>query len=105
MLRGRACETCPWEELEIPCKPGRLDRAPCVTAPFHRRLAGQFWFLGLGGDASWLDAYIRRLRAGDARAWAAVEDFCRRSFRSVCASRAWFRATVPSKCATGTGTG
>jgi hypothetical protein len=27
-----------WQELEFPCKPGSLDRRPCMCAPYHYRL-------------------------------------------------------------------
>merc|ERR1711879_480563 len=30
-----------WIELDIPCKVGSVDRAPCVTSPLHRRFAWQ----------------------------------------------------------------
>jgi hypothetical protein len=35
-----------WNELELPCKPGRLDRKPCFCAPYHYRLDWNIWFLG-----------------------------------------------------------
>merc|ERR1719181_1304796 len=28
-----------WVEFDVPCKVGSVDRAPCITAPFHRRFA------------------------------------------------------------------
>ena len=31
-----------WYELEFPCKPGRLDRRPCMCAPYHYRLDWRF---------------------------------------------------------------
>lgn len=31
-----------WYELEFPCKPGRLDRRPCMCAPYHYRLDWPF---------------------------------------------------------------
>eukprot|EP00927_Polykrikos_kofoidii_P050617 TRINITY_DN44509_c0_g1_i1.p1 TRINITY_DN44509_c0_g1~~TRINITY_DN44509_c0_g1_i1.p1 ORF type:complete len:662 (+),score=80.03 TRINITY_DN44509_c0_g1_i1:134-2119(+) len=66
-------DRCKWLELDVPCKPGSLDRAPCVTAPFHRRFAWQFWFVGLGHDAAWLHEFCERLVAGDAAALSALE--------------------------------
>jgi hypothetical protein len=27
-----------WTEIEFKCKPGRLDRRPCVISPYHYRL-------------------------------------------------------------------
>lgn len=36
-----------WVEIELPCKPGRVDRRPCFCAPYHYRLDWNIWFLGL----------------------------------------------------------
>jgi hypothetical protein len=33
-----------WREYELPCKPGRLDRRPCILGPYHRRLDWLIWF-------------------------------------------------------------
>lgn len=33
-----------WLEYEFSCKPGRIDRAPCFSAPYHRRLTWQLWY-------------------------------------------------------------
>ena len=54
---------CVWMELDVPCKVGSVDRAPCFTAPFHRRLAWQFWFLAFGGPVSRLACKRTRLAA------------------------------------------
>lgn len=75
---GRYCDgaggsDCAWLELDFPCKPGSLDRRPCFTAPYHRRLAWQFWFVGLGHDATWLRAFCQKLVRGDANALLALE--------------------------------
>jgi hypothetical protein len=32
-----------WLEYEFTCKPGKIDKAPCFTAPYHRRLPWQLW--------------------------------------------------------------
>ena len=32
-----------WLEYEFICKPGKVDRMPCFSAPYHRRLAWQLW--------------------------------------------------------------
>lgn len=32
-----------WFEYEFSCKPGKIDRAPCFSAPYHRRLTWQLW--------------------------------------------------------------
>ena len=62
-----------WAELDIPCKVGSVDRPPCFTAPYHRRLAWQFWFLGLGSSRKWFDTFVLKLMDGDPGAWAAIE--------------------------------
>ncbi|HEX5059825.1 MAG TPA: lipase maturation factor family protein, partial [Kofleriaceae bacterium] len=33
-----------WREYDLPCKPGRIDRRPCVLGPYHRRLDWLIWF-------------------------------------------------------------
>lgn len=43
VLEGTADGTT-WLPYELPCKPGDLDRRPCVIAPFQPRLDWQFWF-------------------------------------------------------------
>ena len=35
-----------WNELEFPCKPGKITRRPCFCAPYHYRLDWNIWFLG-----------------------------------------------------------
>jgi hypothetical protein len=32
-----------WLEYEFSCKPGKIDNAPCFSAPYHRRLTWQLW--------------------------------------------------------------
>jgi len=32
-----------WLEYQFSCKPGKIDKAPCFTAPYHRRLTWQLW--------------------------------------------------------------
>ncbi len=33
-----------WEEYEFLCKPGALDRRPCLISPYHYRLDWLMWF-------------------------------------------------------------
>ena len=35
-----------WIELDLPCKPGNVNRRPCFCAPNHHRLDWNIWFLG-----------------------------------------------------------
>jgi hypothetical protein len=36
-----------WREYEFPCKPGDVQRRPCLITPYHYRLDWQLWFAGL----------------------------------------------------------
>ncbi|XDV45196.1 hypothetical protein PO909_013333 [Leuciscus waleckii] len=36
-----------WEEYEFLCKPGALDRRPCLISPYHYRLDWLMWFAAL----------------------------------------------------------
>jgi len=60
-------------ELDVPCKVGRVDRAPCITSPLHRRFAWQWWFLGLGSNPSWMELFLEKLCQHDADAWGSLE--------------------------------
>eukprot|EP00747_Dinoflagellata_sp_TGD_P062070 gnl/TRDRNA2_/TRDRNA2_152805_c2_seq1.p1 gnl/TRDRNA2_/TRDRNA2_152805_c2~~gnl/TRDRNA2_/TRDRNA2_152805_c2_seq1.p1 ORF type:complete len:240 (+),score=37.32 gnl/TRDRNA2_/TRDRNA2_152805_c2_seq1:94-720(+) len=44
-----------WHELEFPCKPGLLDRPPCLCAPYHYRLDWNIWFLGFKPHTKYLE--------------------------------------------------
>ncbi|CAL4061392.1 unnamed protein product, partial [Meganyctiphanes norvegica] len=33
-----------WKEYEFKCKPGRVDRIPCLISPYHYRLDWLMWF-------------------------------------------------------------
>jgi len=62
-----------WEEYELPCMPGPVDRRPCVVTPYHYRLDWQMWFVGNGAprglpvDAEpWLVHLVWQLLQGDA---------------------------------------
>lgn len=33
-----------WEEYQFPCKPGDVQRRPCVITPYHYRLDWLMWF-------------------------------------------------------------
>jgi uncharacterized membrane protein YphA (DoxX/SURF4 family) len=36
-----------WEPYELPCKPGDLDRTPCILGPYHYRLDWLIWFAAM----------------------------------------------------------
>lgn len=61
-----------WYELEFPCKPGRLDRRPCMCAPYHYRLDWNIWFLGfkphqayLQQRETWMWSFLAKILEGD----------------------------------------
>jgi len=56
-----------WEDYEFPCKPGRLDRAPCIITPYHYRLDWQLWFAAMqrAEDNPWLIHLAAKLLHGD----------------------------------------
>ncbi|KAK7110005.1 lipase maturation factor 1-like [Littorina saxatilis] len=35
-----------WEEYEFKCKPGNVNRTPCLISPYHYRLDWLMWFAG-----------------------------------------------------------
>ena len=37
-----------WKEYEFKCKPGALDRRPCLITPYHYRLDWLIWFAAMG---------------------------------------------------------
>ncbi|XP_043085981.1 lipase maturation factor 1 isoform X2 [Puntigrus tetrazona] len=39
-----------WEEYEFLCKPGALDRRPCLISPYHYRLDWLMWFAAFQVD-------------------------------------------------------
>jgi len=40
-------ETTEWLPYELPCKPGDLDRTPCVLGPYHYRFDWLIWFAAM----------------------------------------------------------
>jgi hypothetical protein len=61
-----------WREYELPCKPGRVDRRPCLVTPYHYRLDWQLWFVPLSPDHNrrWFLSLTNKLLHGDARVLA-----------------------------------
>jgi hypothetical protein len=58
-----------FREYEFPCKPGRVDRAPCLVTPYHYRLDWQMWFVPLAPEQQWrwFLSFTRKLLEGDPR--------------------------------------
>jgi hypothetical protein len=61
-----------WQEYELPCLPGDVNRRPCVITPYHLRLDWQMWFAGNDAargepieDEPWLVHLLWQLLSGD----------------------------------------
>ena len=56
-----------WVELEFKCKPGRIDRHPCVISPYHYRLDWLMWFAAFQNFQynPWLLHFAGKVLAGD----------------------------------------
>lgn len=66
-----------WRPYELPCKPGRLDRRPCVLGPYHRRLDWLIWFAAMNarpGGAPWVVHVVWKLLHGDRALKALLTD-------------------------------
>ncbi|MCH7505368.1 lipase maturation factor family protein [PVC group bacterium] len=58
-----------WIPYEFPCKPGSVDRRPCVVSPYHYRLDWQIWFAAMSKFEyqPWLMHLTIKLLEGDSR--------------------------------------
>ncbi|XP_060719823.1 lipase maturation factor 1 isoform X1 [Tachysurus vachellii] len=56
-----------WEEYEFLCKPGALDRKPCLISPYHFRLDWLMWFAAFQTyeQNEWIIQIAGRLLAND----------------------------------------
>ncbi|HEY0255318.1 MAG TPA: lipase maturation factor family protein, partial [Kofleriaceae bacterium] len=56
-----------WKTYELPCKPGPLDRRPCILGPYHLRLDWLVWFAAMNEDLRdpWLLHLVEKLLDGD----------------------------------------
>lgn len=43
-MPGQMGELAQWQEIEFKCKPGSVDRRPCIISPYHYRLDWLMWF-------------------------------------------------------------
>lgn len=52
-----------WEPYEFKCKPGDLNKRPCLMTPSHYRLDWQMWFAAMGPPerSPWLQNLVIRL--------------------------------------------
>lgn len=73
-----------WIEIDLPCKPGRVDRRPCFCAPYHYRLDWNIWFIGfkphhamLQQRERWMFSLLQHMLADDSeteRPWLDLLD-------------------------------
>ena len=56
-----------WFEIEFKCKPGNIQRRPCIISPYHLRLDWQIWFAAMQSfqHNPWLIHLVAKLLAGD----------------------------------------
>ncbi len=56
-----------WQPYELPCKPGALDRRPCILGPYHRRLDWLIWFAAMYDrpHEPWVIHLVYKLLDGD----------------------------------------
>ncbi|MEO6773512.1 MAG: lipase maturation factor family protein, partial [Kofleriaceae bacterium] len=68
-----------WQPYELPCKPGPLDRRPCILGPYHLRLDWLIWFSAMQDHLTdpWLLHLVYKLLDGDTtvRELLAVDPF------------------------------
>jgi hypothetical protein len=71
ILEGTADETIGegtrWKPYEFKCKPGDVDRRPCIVAPYHYRIDWQMWFAAMQDPRAnpWLIHLIYELLQND----------------------------------------
>ena len=55
-----------WQAYEFRCKPGRLDRAPCIVAPYQYRIDWQMWFAAMSDYRRdpWVVNFVYKLLLG-----------------------------------------
>jgi hypothetical protein len=56
-----------WVDYEFKCKPGDVDRRPCVVSPYHHRLDWQMWFAAMSRPElePWVLRLVDKLLRGD----------------------------------------
>ena len=64
-----------WKDYEFKCKPGDVNRRPCLITPYHYRLDWQMWFAALSNfqRQPWLLNLIYKLLRGDSLARSLIE--------------------------------
>jgi len=56
-----------WREYQFPCKPGDVNRRPCMITPYHYRLDWQLWFAGFESyeEQPWIVHLVYMFLRGD----------------------------------------
>jgi hypothetical protein len=64
-----------WREYEFKCKPGSVDRRPCVITPYHYRLDWLLWFAAMGrpGQYPWVARLVEKLLTNDPATLSLIE--------------------------------
>jgi hypothetical protein len=72
-------EAAHWKEYELPCKPGDVNRRPCLLGPYHLRLDWLIWFAAMDEQPGepWVIHLVWKLLDGDrtVRQLIAVDPF------------------------------
>src|SRR5262249_5969127 len=65
--RDASPEDARWEAYELPCKPGDVDRRPCLVSPYHLRLDWQMWFAAMSTyeQEPWIVELVDKLLHGE----------------------------------------
>ena len=65
-----------WIDYELKCKPGDVNRRPCVVSPYHHRLDWQMWFAAMSRaeHEPWLLHLVDKLLRGDAAVLGLLAD-------------------------------
>ena len=64
-----------WREYEFKCKPGSVDRRPCVITPYHYRLDWLLWFAAMGRPRQypWVAHLVWKLLENDPATLSLIE--------------------------------
>ena len=64
-----------WREYEFKCKPGSVDRRPCVITPYHYRLDWLLWFAAMGRPQQypWVVHLVWKLLENDPTTLSLIE--------------------------------
>ncbi|HUJ57217.1 MAG TPA: lipase maturation factor family protein [Kofleriaceae bacterium] len=67
MAEDPTADDAEWRAYELPCKPGDVDRRPCILGPYHLRLDWLIWFSAMDDQPSdpWILHLVWKLLDGD----------------------------------------